>query len=329
MHCRARLFAQPSGRHRGERRVPTARAPVPTAADVSAATSGSAPFAASSLWPWAVVLSAPEIFTFAAVLRSSPNQRVRANRTGSLVGAAGLCKVIPRRCGAPAVSRRSMWIRVASTIELMTFQTRDRIPLPPRCISSRPHSTCWSPQPGGHSRTWLIVSATHGRRRRVRRCRSARAPHRGACYCQESHIWARSTAPPGPKPGPTAPSHLVGQSGRRGSDQRSRHRDYGDAADRIRAPQLYRAGSPNLLCALQFRLHRIAQARPEQVAWRQRRGVAPNRVIDILAPRHQPRRPVTRTGSVAGGRDLRPHRPFRLPAGGIYSIPQRQPPTKE
>jgi hypothetical protein len=50
----------------------------------------------AQFWPWAVVLSAPEIFTFAAVLRSSPNQRVRANRTGSLVGAAGLCKVIPR-----------------------------------------------------------------------------------------------------------------------------------------------------------------------------------------------------------------------------------------
>ena len=32
---------------------------------------------------------------------------------------------------------------------------------------------------------------------------------------------------------------------------------------------------------------------------------------------------------MAGGRDLRPHRPFRLPAGGIYSILQRQPPTKE
>lgn len=37
----------------------------------------------------AVVLSAPEIFTFAAVLGSSPNQRVRAHRTGSLVGVGG------------------------------------------------------------------------------------------------------------------------------------------------------------------------------------------------------------------------------------------------
>ena len=150
----------------------------------------------------------------------------------------------------------------------------------------RPHSTRWSPQPGGHSRTWLIVSATDGRWRRVRRCRSARAPHRGACYCQESHIWAWSTAPPGPKPSPTAPSHLDGQSGRRGSDQRSRHRDFGDAAGRVRTPQLYRAGSPNILCALRFRLHRIARAGPERVAWRQRRGVAPNRVIDILARGH-------------------------------------------
>lgn len=43
MHCRAGPFTQPSGRHRGERRVPTARAPVPTAADVSSTTSGSAP----------------------------------------------------------------------------------------------------------------------------------------------------------------------------------------------------------------------------------------------------------------------------------------------
>jgi hypothetical protein len=43
----------------------------------------------SSRWPGAVVLSASEIFTFAAVLGPSPNQRVRANRTGSLVGAAG------------------------------------------------------------------------------------------------------------------------------------------------------------------------------------------------------------------------------------------------
>ena len=185
----------------------------------------------------------------------------------------------------------------------------------------RPHSTRWSPQPGGHSRTWLIVSATHGRRRRVRRCRSARAPHRGACYCQESHIWAWSTAPPEPKPSPTAPSHLDGQSGRRGSDQRSRHRDYGDAACRVRTPQLYRAGSPNLLCPLRFRPRRIARAGPEQVAWLATKGSSHQSGNRHTGPRQQPRRPVTRTGSVAGGRDLRPHRPFRLPAGGIYSIP--------
>jgi len=57
----------------------------------------------------------------------------------------------------PAVSRRSMWLRVASTIELMTFQTRDRIPLPPRCISSRPRQS-------GHTRRAGVRSpeAIHG-----------------------------------------------------------------------------------------------------------------------------------------------------------------------
>ena len=40
-----------------------------------------------SLAAGAVVLSAPEVFTFAAVLGSSPNQRVRANRWLVLRGA--------------------------------------------------------------------------------------------------------------------------------------------------------------------------------------------------------------------------------------------------
>jgi hypothetical protein len=47
---------------------------------------------------------------------------------------------------------------------LMTFQSRDLIPLLPKACRAgqkiRPHSTRRSRQPGGHSRTWPTVSAT-------------------------------------------------------------------------------------------------------------------------------------------------------------------------
>jgi hypothetical protein len=133
---------------------------------------------------------------------------------------------------------------------LMTYQTRDLIPLLPKaCRAGQDNQATFNaPEVGG-------PEAIHGPGRSCRR---------------------HPVEPPTPR-------H---PSGRRGSDQRSRHRDYGDPARRIRAAQLYRAGPPHLLCPLRFRLHRIARAGPEQVAWRQRRGVAPNRVIDILARGH-------------------------------------------
>jgi hypothetical protein len=61
-------------------------------------------------------------------------------------------------------------------------------------------------------------------------------------------------------------------------------------------PQLYRAGSPNVLCSLRFRLHLIARARLEQVAWTATKGSSPQSGNRHTGPWQQPRRPVAQSG---------------------------------